>query len=53
MLEARVLVAVLGTLRPPGKSMSEESGVVGLETNEGRSSDVSEGEGGNGVGGLL
>lgn len=39
-----------------GRSTSEESGVVGRDVaalKAGRSSDVSEGDGGSGVGGLL
>lgn len=39
-----------------GTSTSEESGVVGRDVvvlNDGRSSDVNEGDGGSGVGGLL
>jgi hypothetical protein len=51
VLEARVLVP-LG-LSPVGRSTSEESGVVRREGKEGRSSEVRDGEGGRGVGGLL
>jgi hypothetical protein len=53
VLDARVLVPLVGGLRRAGSSTSEESGVVGLEAKEGRSSDFSEGDGGRGVGGLL
>ena len=53
VLDARVLDAVFEALRLPGKSMSEESGVVGLEAKDGRRSDLRKGDGGRGVGGLL
>jgi hypothetical protein len=55
VLDARVLVPLLdlGGARRAGRSMSEESGVVRREGKEGRSSDVRDGEGGRGVGGLL
>jgi hypothetical protein len=53
VLDARVLVDVLGVFKPPGSSTSDESGVVGLDAKDGRSSDFREGDGGSGVGGLL
>jgi hypothetical protein len=53
VLDARVLVPLFGGLRPADSSTSEESGVVVLEANDGRRSEVRDGEGGRGVGGLL
>jgi hypothetical protein len=53
VLDARVLVPLVGGLRPAGSSTSDESGVVGLDANEGRSSEVRDGDGGRGTGGLL
>jgi hypothetical protein len=52
-LDARVFVAWGGARPPVGRSMSEESGVVRREGKEGRRSEVKDGEGGRGVGGLL
>lgn len=56
---ARLVVVEVGVLVPfvpVGSSTSEESGVVGREVcvlKDGRRRDVSEGEGGSGVGGRL
>jgi hypothetical protein len=55
-LDARMfvlLVAWRGARPPVGRSISEESGVVRREGKEGRRSEVKDGEGGRGVGGLL
>jgi hypothetical protein len=51
-----VLVPSVVAPVPEGRSTSDESGVVCREfvvLNEGRRSEVSEGDGGRGVGGLL
>jgi hypothetical protein len=51
-----VLVPSVVAPAPDGRSTSDESGVVGCEfvvLNDGRRSDVRDGDGGRGVGGLL
>jgi hypothetical protein len=53
VLEAAVLAPVLGTLRPVDSSTSDDSGVVCLDANDGRRSEVRDGDGGRGFGGLL
>jgi hypothetical protein len=53
VLDARVLVPLSGGLRRAGSSTSEESGVVDLDANDGRSSEDKDGDGGRGMGGLL
>lgn len=54
--DAGVLVPWVTVPVPVGTSTSEESGVVGRDVvvlKEGRRSEVNEGDGGSGVGGLL
>ena len=56
MLDVSLLLLCTAPLGREEMSTSEESGVVGRDVavlNEGRSSDVKDGEGGRGVGGLL